>query len=260
MIDIEQIKKWYPENFQHKFYERFILREYMLYKILDFLSNSKYAKKLCFIGGTNLRMLHGIDRFSEDLDFDHKELSRNNFLLMTDSVILFLKKSGYRVFADDKEKDAHLNAYRRNLVFPEFLYENKLSAFKEEKFLIKIESQDQGKNYMPENALISGCGFVFRFHTAPVQILCAMKISALLNRKKGRDFFDVMFLLGKSDPDYDFLTLSVGIKNKEELKSALLSLSENVNIKHKAKDFEHLLFSSTNNKRILLFKDFVENW
>ena len=260
MIDFEKIKTWFPANFQQKQYARFILRENLQFIILDFLANSKYAKKLCFIGGTNLRLIYGIDRFSEDLDFDDKELTREDFMTMTDAVIRFLNKSGYNVKADDKEKDITLNAFRRNIVFPEFLYENKLSAFKEEKFLIKIESQNQGVNYKPEKLLIKGCGFIFRFNCPPLAVLCAMKISALLNRQKGRDFFDTMFLLEKSDPDYNFLSESVGIKNKEELKLSLLSLCKKVNIKHKSKDFEHLLFNSTQTNRILMFNDYVEAW
>ncbi len=260
MIDFEQIKKWFSANFQQKQYARFILREYLQFMILDFLANSKYVKNLCFIGGTNLRLIHGIDRFSEDLDFDHKGLNRDDFMTMTDSVIKFLKKSGYSVKADDKEKDKELNAFRRNIVFPEFLFDNKLSAFKEEKILIKIESQNQGINYIPEKILVKGCGFVFQLNSPSLDVLCAMKISALLNRKKGRDFFDTMFLLEKSFPDYDFLSATVGIKDKIELKQALLSLCETTNIKHKSKDFEHLLFNSSQSNRILLFKEFVEGW
>jgi hypothetical protein len=260
MIDFGQIKSWFPEHFQQKQYARFIIREYIQYQILDFIANSKYAKKICFIGGTNLRLLHGIDRFSEDLDFDHKDFSINDFLEMTNAVILFMKKTGYNVLADDKEKDKDLKAFRRNIVFPEFLYLNKLSAFKDEKFLIKIESQDQGINYSSDKALLKGCGFVFRLNTAPLPVLCSMKISALMNRKKGRDFFDTMFLLGKTEPDYDFLFKTTGILNKGQLKQALLKFTDTVNIKNKSKDFGHLLFNSSQSKRILLFKEFIEVW
>jgi hypothetical protein len=260
MIDFEQIKTWFPANFQHKQYARFVLREYMQYQILDFLANSRYAKHLCFIGGTNLRLIHGIDRFSEDLDFDHKDFLRADFLSMTNSVLIFLEKSGYTVIADDKNRDNELKAFRRSIVFPEFLYQQKLSPYKEEKFLIKIESQDQGIIYRPEKSLLNGCGYIFRINTPPLPVLCSMKISALLNRKKGRDFFDTMFLLGKTDPDYNFLSETIGVKNKEELKNAFSTLLETVNITHKSKDFEHLLFISAQNNRILLFKDFIDAW
>jgi len=260
MIDFEQIKTWFPENSQQKQYARFILREYLQFQILDFLSNSKYAQHLCFIGGTNLRLIHGIDRFSEDLDFDHKDFGRTDFMALTDSIIIFLKKSGYGVSADDKEKDNDLKAFRRSIVFPEFLFQHNLSPFKDEKFLIKFESQNQGINYSPEKTLVRGCGFIFHFNTPPLPVLCSMKISALMNRSKGRDFFDAMFLLGKTDPDYGFLSETIDVHNKPELKQALLSLIEKVNIRHKSKDFEHLLFNSAYSNRILLFKDFTEAW
>jgi hypothetical protein len=40
----------------------------------------------------------------------------------------------------------------------------------------------------------------------------------------------------------------------------LLSLCVKVNIKHKSRGFEHLLFNSAQSNRILLFKEFVEAW
>lgn len=58
---------------------------------------------------------------------------------MTDSVLSYLKNSGYHVQADDKKKDEKLSAFGRNITFPSLLYENGLSPYKEEKFLIKID-------------------------------------------------------------------------------------------------------------------------
>lgn len=260
MTDFNNIKTWFPAQFHKKQFAAFMWREFIQYQILDYLSNTKYASDICFIGGTNLRLVHKIDRFSEDLDFDCKNFSREMFMEMTDSVISFLRKSGYDCKALDKAKDKELNAFRRNIIFPEFLFKQKLSPHKEAKFLIKIEMQDQQTGYKPEATLLKGCGYVFRFYTPPLPVLCSMKISALLNRKKGRDFFDVIFLLQKTEPDYEFLKQSAGLANKEQLKNALLSLTEEVNIKHKARDFEHLLFNVENTNRILLFKEFVESW
>lgn len=260
MIDYNSIKAWFSSEFQQKHFAAFMLREYIQFQILDFLSNTKYATDICFIGGTNLRLVYKIDRFSEDIDFDCKNFTSEMFYEMTDSVIGFLKKSGYDAKAFDKAKDKELNAFRRNIVFPEFLYKQKLSPHKEEKFLLKIEMQDQKIAYQPEATLMNGCGYLFRFRTPPLAILCSMKISALLNRKKGRDFYDVVFLLQKTEPDFYFLQQSVGIANREGLKLALLSLVNNVNMMHKSKDFEHLLFNREHSKNILLFKDFIEAW
>ena len=46
-----------------------MLKEYVQLLILDYLSASMYVKKITFIGGTNLRLVKGIDRFSKVLVF-----------------------------------------------------------------------------------------------------------------------------------------------------------------------------------------------
>jgi len=85
-----------------------------------------------------------------------------------------------------------------------------------------------------------------------------MKLSALLSRSKGRDFYDAMFLLAQSEPDYAYLAAKHGIKNKQELISTLIALTRKVDINHKVKDFEHLLFYPDEQKRILSFASFVK--
>ncbi len=85
-----------------------------------------------------------------------------------------------------------------------------------------------------------------------------MKISALLNRSKGRDFYDVIFLLGQTLPDFGFLQQKLGIKNMSELKDALEKHLTKVDLNHKVKDFEHLLFEKRNAKKILLFPEMVK--
>jgi len=86
-----------------------------------------------------------------------------------------------------------------------------------------------------------------------------MKIAALLARAKGRDFYDLMFLLSQSEPDYDFLPKRCGISNLQEFKQAAVELLKTVDLKKKQKDFEHLLFNKTNSKKILRFGEFVNS-
>lgn len=70
--------------------------------ILDFISSSPYAGKLCFIGGTSLRLVHGIDRFSEDLDFDCKNMTEEEFKAMTDDILAFLRMNDFNVEPRDR--------------------------------------------------------------------------------------------------------------------------------------------------------------
>ncbi|MCL4484642.1 MAG: hypothetical protein M1445_18860 [Bacteroidetes bacterium] len=88
-------------------------------------------------------------------------------------------------------------------------------------------------------------------------VLCAMKLSAMLSRQKGRDFYDAMFLLALSDPDYSFLVAKRGIHNLEELKAATEEMLKIVDLNIKKRDFEHLLFNKKNSEHILAIGDFI---
>ena len=99
-----------------------MLKEYFHYRMLDKIYFGEYASKMSFIGGTNLRILHQIQRFSEDLDFDCFNLSREEFMSLTNELIHKLRQEGITVEADDKEKDKKLVAFRRNIVFPGLLF------------------------------------------------------------------------------------------------------------------------------------------
>ncbi|MEA4841410.1 MAG: nucleotidyl transferase AbiEii/AbiGii toxin family protein [Bacteroidales bacterium] len=257
MIDLQQIKGYFPAELrQNTTFQKYMIKEYIQLMILDWLSTSLYVQKVVFIGGTNLRLVKGIDRFSEDLDFDCKNFSQEDFTKMTDEILTFLQRSGLKSETRDKANDK-LTAFRRNFFFPEFLFELGLSGYREERFLIKVESQDQGFDYKPTVVNIKRVGFFFPFPVPPDSILCAMKLSALLTRQKGRDFYDAMFLLGQTDPDYDYLAVKQHICNKEELKHALLETVNKTDLKKKYRDFEHLLFNKANAERVLRFGDFV---
>ena len=77
MLELSQIKKFYPETLQG--FERLIIREYLQYQILQLIYNGPHSEKLTFLGGTCLRIVHGNQRFSEDLDFDNRNLSEAEF-------------------------------------------------------------------------------------------------------------------------------------------------------------------------------------
>lgn len=261
MIDLQYIRSFFPASIaQNPIFDKQMLKEYLQLLILNHLSESEYASQVAFIGGTNLRLIHHIDRFSEDLDFDCHTLSENDFMALTDDIVVILQKHGLNVETRDR-KNERLTAYRRNLYFPQLLFDLQLSGHRDERFLIKMEAQDQGIAYHPQTSMVMGCGFIFPIQTPPDGVLCAMKISALLSRRKGRDFYDTMFLLGQGiEPDYAFLSARCGIADKESLRRAMQHVAEETNLEMKMHDFEHMLFVPENNKRLLYFPEFVRNW
>jgi predicted nucleotidyltransferase component of viral defense system len=257
MIRIEQIRNYFPAQIRdHPIFDKHILKEYLQLMILDYLSSTPYTQKIVFIGGTNLRLVKGTDRFSEDLDFDCKSFSKEEFIEMTNGIIRFLERSGLRVETRDSVAPK-LTAFRRNIYFPELLFDSGLSGHKEERFLVKVESQDQGIQYESVITNIKGCGFFFPFPVPSDSVLCSMKIAAMLARSKGRDFYDLMLLLSQARPDYDFLSKRCGISDQQEFKDATRKLLATIDLAKKQKDFEHLLFNKTNSKRILRFGDFI---
>jgi len=253
MIDLDYIRSFFPPAFtKESRFDRYMLKEYLQLMILDHLATTPYINKVSFIGGTNLRLIQGIDRFSEDLDFDCKDLSEDEFLTMTDSVVSYLQHNNIDVETRDKP-NPKLTAFRRNLYFPQMLFDLGLSGHREERLLLKVEAQDQGVYYTPEVATINRMGFFFNIQVPPLDILCAMKFAAILSRQKGRDFYDTIFLLSKTKPNMEFLQARTGIHSLEELKSKVAKRMEEVDLNHKKLDFMHLLFNEANVERIAQF-------
>jgi len=258
MIQLEVIKNYYPDSLSKNIiFHKYILKEYILLLILDYLSSTPYIRKITFIGGTSIRLIKNIDRFSEDLDFDCKSFSKDEFIEMARGIIKFLHNNGLQVEEKERE-DKKLKAFRSNIHFPELLYQMGLTGHKEERLLIKIECQDQLVDYKPEIINIKGCGFFFPMPVPPAAVLCAMKVAAMLNRQKGRDFYDAMFLLSQTLPDFKFLSERCGISSLDELKRAAEKLFNTVDLKNKMRDFEHLLFNKNNTARILRAPDFFK--
>ncbi len=259
MIQLDVIKNFFPNYLgDNAVFHKYILKEYILLLILDYLSTTPFIKKINFIGGTSIRLIKGIDRFSEDLDFECKSFSKDEFIEMSDGIVKFLNNYGFDIEVKQKD-ETKLKAFRRNINFPQLLYKTGLSGYKEERFLIKIECQDQFVDYQPEIATIKGCGFFFPMPVPPAAVLCAMKIAAMLNRKKGRDFYDALFLLSQTLPDFNFLSAKCGISNLKELKEAAKKLFLTVDLNIKMKDFEHLLFNKNNSARILQAPEIFKN-
>ena len=158
----------------------------------------------------------------------------------------------------DKE-NPRLTAYRRNIYFPELLFDMNLTGHREERFLMKIEAQDQGVNYTPQTAMVSRNGFFFPVTVPSKSTMLSMKLAALLARAKGRDFYDTIFLWQQVQPDYDFLRQRCGIGDPEALRKAINDKLDTVDIVQKQKDFEHLLFNPSRSAQILHFRQFIDN-
>lgn len=259
MISLDSIAAFFPEPLRRPQFRKHLLKEWVECLALEWIARSPWAPRLAFIGGTSLRLLHGIDRFSEDLDFDCKDLSPGDFARFTDALVRHLVRNGLPAVAKPRES-SRLSAYRRSILFPGLLHSLGLSTFQEERFMMKIEAQDQLVPYLRETAPLNHCGFFFPVPVPPLPALCAMKLSALLSRAKGRDFYDAVFLLQRTDPDYAFLAAKhPGVDSKPALLSALSGLVASTDLALKRRDVGHLLFRLETASRVTEFPLFLQS-
>lgn len=253
MLNLEEILKGYPERL-HGFREN-ILKEYLQYRILDILYGSRHADGLIFMGGTSIRIVHQGVRFSEDLDFDNRGLDKKDFDDLAALIRRELFLDGYTVVI----KNVFKGAYHCHIDFPGLPFGQGISGHKEAKVLIRIDAEPQRHFYAPDKFLINRFGIFRYLNTVPAALLLSQKILACLKRKKekGRDFFDVVFLMAKTGPDYDYLGAKAGIKGKEALVRALKERVVGLDMKALARDVEPFLFDSAQKDRIIFFEKWL---
>ena len=218
MIDIKQIEAFYPEHLRA--FKKNILREYLQYKILEIIFSSEFGHKLVFMGGTAIRIIHGSSRFSEDLDFDNTGLDKNTFSKLASIVERKMKLEGYNL----EIRTVFKGAYRSYIKISDILFDNKISGYKEEKITVQIDAEPQNFTYVPDKVIINKFDVFQGINAVPADILLSQKIFAIFSRKRamGRDFYDTIFLFGKTLPNYKYLNEKAGIKNKDELKKKLI--------------------------------------
>lgn len=259
MISFEEIKTFFAEGLRkNPTHFEYMLKEYFHYRMLDVIFSGEYASKLSFIGGTSLRILHQIQRFSEDLDFDCFNLSKEEFMSLTDKVIDRLRQEGIKVEADDKEKDQKLDAFGRNIIFPGLLFDLGFSGHREKKLLIKIECEPHHYAYEPAKPIIQKFNVFTQIFAPSPDILLSMKTGAVLERGKGRDYYDFIFLSGITEPDFGYLKLKFGIINYSQLYDRILESCKETDFKLKSRDFEKLVFDQDERKKVLFFRDYIQ--
>jgi len=258
MISMDEIKSFFADSLRRNpSHLEYMLKEYFHYRMLDQIFYGEHASRLSFIGGTNLRILHHIQRFSEDLDFDCFELSRGEFTQLTDKLITRLREEGIRVEAEDKEKDLKITAFRRNIIFPGLLYELGLTGHREKKLLIKIECEPHHYGYKPIKPIIQKFNVFTQIFAPSTAILLSMKTGAVLERGKGRDYYDFIFLSGLTEPDFGYLNMRFGITHHAQLYERILESCETTDFVNKSRDFEKLVFDPAETKKVLLFKEYI---
>ena len=250
MLNLKQIESFYPENL--RIYKKNLLREYLQYVILDLIYSSEYGSRLVFMGGTAIHIIHGNRRFSEDLDFDNKGLSKEDFEGLSQNVLRKLELYGYSVEIQNRYR----GAFRCFVKFPGIFYQHGISGHLRQKLTIQIDCEPQNVDYKAERVILNKFDIFMKINAVPPEVLLAQKILAILNRLRpmGRDFYDAIFLFSKTEPNYNFLREKNNIK---EIKKKLLLKCEKINFKKLAEEIKPFLFYPDDAEKIMLFPDFI---
>jgi len=189
MISKEEISKISMKtglnNYQQE--KEYFLKLFLFYYFENF-------EDAVFKGGTCMKFIYNLDRFSEDLDFNitNPEL----FQKQVGKTLEKIKKIGFK--AEFKKEELFNEAYACTIAFEGPLFSGNQTS----KNSIRIDAGKRlGTNLEPEwNILESEYPETkknFLVKTMTLEEILAEKIIALHSRQKGRDLFDTWFLLKK---------------------------------------------------------------
>lgn len=179
------------------------------------LWRSKFFEHAAFYGGTALRILHGLDRFSEDIDFSLLE-PRENFELRPylDAIKVELNSMGFSVDVEERIKNletsidsAFIKAVTKEH-FIRFDLPEEISAriHQRERLKIRFEVDIDPPGGFETEAKLLLQPIAFSVKTFKLPDLFAGKIHAVLVRSwlsgriKGRDYYDFVWYIGRDVP------------------------------------------------------------
>lgn len=255
MISLEEIRADYPAQLHDR--SAFLLREYLQYRMLRLIYRSKHASKLIFLGGTCLRLIHQNRRFSEDLDFDNLGLDTEQFKELGEEVRAGLAMEGYEVEVEIKGK----TAFRCKVRFPGILFQHGLSHHAEQRVLIQFDTEPQRYDYAPEIKRLAKWDVAMDLPCCSQSLLLAQKCYAIMGRprNKGRDFFDVVFLLSRNvEPDLNYLKDRVHVANREELAQVLLDHCKKLDMSEQAEDVRPFVFEADTLENVVHFPQIIQ--
>ena len=169
-------------------------REVMQQITLAGLYRGGFFDRAAFYGGTCLHIFHGLQRFSEDMDFSLSQADEN-FALENyfDAIIAEFRSLGREIVITRKEKKTQTNVESAFLKENTEIYDLAFSTEKHIKIKIEVDTQPPVGFSTEHKLLLLPFSFMVRCYTLPD--LYAGKMHALLfrnwkTRVKGRDWYD----------------------------------------------------------------------
>jgi len=185
------------------------LREHLQLLVLRIIDEKGFFQNIAFVGGTALRILYDLNRFSEDLDFCLIKRENYSFDKLLSDIKRELNLMGLPVDVVGKDKKTVAAAF---IKFNALLYEFELSSHKDQNLTIKLEiDQSPPLGYATELTVINKI-FLIGINHYDRPSLFASKLHAILCRQyqKGRDYYDfIWYMSQKITPNLPLLNNAI---------------------------------------------------
>lgn len=197
------------------------VREALQIIILKIVHDRGHFRNLAFVGGTALRILYDLKRFSEDLDFSLVSRRAYDFDAYVKELKYDLAKYGFQIEGIPK---VTRTVHQVMLRFRGLLQSLGLSSLPSQKLFIRIEvDSDPPKGWQTETSFVNRL-LAFPIVHYDLPSLYATKLHACFFRPytKGRDFYDLFWYLGRRmKPNFHLLNRAI-----EQTEGKKLMLSE----------------------------------
>jgi len=167
-----------------------VYREYLQLLFLKYFYTQRGSEKVFFKGGTALRFLFGSFRFSEDLDFTSL-LAKNRIKKLTEKTLEDLRIEAGDIYFKELKSIANSFSGKIYQKLPDFKFP----------LTIRVDFSFREKPFLTDTSYIET---IFPVGPYPqvahlkIEELLAEKVRAILTRTRGRDIFDLYFLLSKN--------------------------------------------------------------
>ena len=241
--------------------QRNVLKEELQYYILNFIYHHPEYSNWIMYGGSALRICHGLDRMSVDLDFEVDHTVSESFLNELKEVETYFfntYNTGPELLIIKLTTDRGLRLY--------FHIGDELDVNHPSKqVIVKIDlNHFEAPKTVIERRPINRDQFSFVIKTYNMSALMASKIVAILLRgqrgglggvmyeEKGRDIYDLLwYMTKKAIPDLDYLIAKkIDVKDLQALFDKLTLQMNKVNDTNLKQDLSPLFTDQT----------FIENW
>lgn len=211
---IQQRLDDYQCRSQHE--EENALKEISQEVALAALSRGNFFKKAVFQGGTCLRILYGLDRFSEDLDFILQNVDRQfSFEPYIKNMVMEFQAYGYGLEVSDRSKtsDSVKKCFLKDDSLGKILsltHLNGMTNMRKIKIKLEIDTNPPAGGGV-ENKFLD-FPFPFAVTIQDIPSLFAGKSHALLCREypKGRDWYDfIWYVSRKAEMNWEFLSSAI---------------------------------------------------